>query len=86
MAAAVAIGRVVPDVAKTTQWPYEVLGTGYGVLGLAFVSCAYWRTRSVENALDRGGFATIPTRLLLALSGGGALLVLATIVVVLIVH
>ncbi len=83
---AVAIGRVVPDVAKTTEWPYELLGAGYGILGLAFVACAYSRTRSIETALDRGEFAPIPHRLLLGLSGFGALLVVATIVVVLIVH
>lgn len=86
MAVAVGIGRLVPDVANTTQWPYEALGAGYGALGLAFVWCAYMRTRAVEDALDRGSFAELPRTLFLALSGFGALLVVATIVVVLVVH
>lgn len=83
---AVGVGRLVPDVANTTQWPYEVLGAGYGVLGLAFVACAFTRTRAVEDALDRGVFAPIPRALFLVLSGFGAVLVVATIVVVLVVH
>lgn len=86
LAAAVAVGRVVPDVAKTEKWPYEVLGAGYGVLGIAFVVCAWARTHAVEAALDRGGFAPLPRRLLFALSGFGVVLVVATVVVVLIVH
>jgi putative membrane protein len=85
-AVAVGVGRLVPEVANTTHWPYEVLGTGYGLLGLAFVICAYTRTRAIEDALDRGTFAEIPRLLFVALSGFGALLGVATIVVVLVVR
>jgi putative membrane protein len=85
LAVAVGIGRIVPDVAKTTKWPYELLGVGYGLLGGAFMVAAYLRTREIERALDGGGFAPLHSTLLLALTAAGLVLGAATVVVILVV-
>jgi putative membrane protein len=85
LAVAVGIGRIVPEVAKTTKWPYELLGAGYGLLGIAFMVAAYGRTREIERALDAGGFAPLHSTFLLALTAVGLLLAAATVGVVLFV-
>jgi putative membrane protein len=81
VAVAVGVGRIVPGIAKTTAWPYELLGAGYGVLAVAFLFFAYARTRDVETALSSGGFAPLSQRVMLGLALGGAVLVVATVVV-----
>jgi putative membrane protein len=82
LAVAVGVGRLVPVVTKHgARWPYELLGVGYGLLGVAFVVAAYLRARTVENALDAGGFATLPDAFLLALTAAGAVLGVLTVVV-----
>src|SRR6476469_1068565 len=68
LAVCVGIGRLVPSVSNTTHWPYETLGAGYGVLGIAFIAAGYRRTRDVERALDRGTFAPLADRLTAALT------------------
>jgi putative membrane protein len=82
LAVAVGVGRIVPELANTTKWPYELLGAGYGLLGVTFMVAAYLRTREVERALDAGGFAPLDSRLLLALTAAGLVLAAATVVVV----
>jgi putative membrane protein len=81
LAVCVGVGRLVPVVAKGSHWPYEALGVGYGVLGAAFILFAHRRTRAVEQALARGGFAPLHDRVLLALTVAGTVLATATVVV-----
>ena len=81
LAVAVGIGRIVPEVANTTRWPYELLGVGYGLLGVAFMVAAFLRTRAIEQALDRGGFAPLHATLLLGLTAAGLVLGALTVVV-----
>jgi uncharacterized membrane protein YidH (DUF202 family) len=83
LAVAVAVGRIAPDVANGARWPYEVVGAGFAAIGVAMVWTGYVRTRSVEEALDRGGFAPLGRRLPLLLSAGGAALGVATFMIVL---
>ena len=81
VAVSVGVGRVAPELSKSTHWPYEVLGAGYGVLAVVFVICAFLRTRAVEDALTSGRFAPIGERLLVGLTIAGAALTIATLVV-----
>ena len=81
LAVCVGVGRLVPSVAHGTHWPYETLGVGYGVLGIAFVATGYLRSRDVERALDRRGFAPLADRLAAALTAAGVALGVATVVV-----
>jgi inner membrane protein YidH len=82
LAVAVGIGRLAPVLTDSPRWPYEIVGAGFGVLGLAFVAAAYLRSRAVERALDRGGYAPLPDSLSLALTIAGLVLGFATIALV----
>lgn len=84
LAVGVGIGRLVPEHVTTSRWPYELVGAGFGILGLAFVGIGYARTREIEHALDAGRFATIGDRLPLLLLAAGVVLGLATIALVVI--
>jgi putative membrane protein len=86
LAAAVGIGRLVPDVSNLTRWPYEVVGAGFGVLGLVFIWLGFVRARAVEAALDRGTFPSLGVRLPLALLVAGLVMGGAVIVVVIFAH
>ena len=80
LAVSVGVGRL----ASGAHWPYEALGVGYGVLGIAFVATGYLRTRQVELALDRGTFAPLADRLTAALTAAGVALGVATVIVLLV--
>jgi len=83
IAVSIGIGRLVPESVHTSRWPYELVGAGFGVLGVALVAIGYARTRDVERALDAGTFAPIGPRLPLLLLAAGLVLGIATIVLVL---
>jgi putative membrane protein len=80
LAVAVGIGRLTPALTHGVRWPYEAVGAGFAAIGLAFVAGAYLRTRAVERALDRGGYAPLPDRLALVLTLAGIVLGAATVV------
>jgi putative membrane protein len=82
IAVAVGLGRIVPGVSHVTKWPYEVVGTGFGILGIAFIVAGYLRVRGVERALARGEFPRLDARLELALIVAGVALGLGTIALV----
>ena len=74
IAVCIGLGRIVPGVSDVTQWPYQLVGAGYGLLGLAFMLVAHVRVRMVERAVDRGEFARMDERLSLALLVAGFVL------------
>jgi putative membrane protein len=86
IAVAVGVGRIAPDVSKVSRWPYQLVGAGFGVLGIAFIWVAYARTRAVEDALNRGSFAPLGTRLPLWLLAAGAGLGVAVVALVIFAH
>jgi putative membrane protein len=83
IAVAVGIGRIVPGVTDVTRWPYELVGAGYGLLGVAFIAVGYVRVRTVERAVARGDFPRLDERLELGLIGISVVLGLATTALVL---
>jgi uncharacterized membrane protein YidH (DUF202 family) len=86
LAVAVGVGRIAPGVSNVTQWPYEAVGAGFGLLALAFLWVGYSRSREVERALDRGEFAPLHDRVAGALVAAGLLLGAATVVVLVFVR
>ena len=85
VAVAIAIGRVLPEVLTTgTTWPYVVVGTGWGVLAVAIAAYAPIRQRSLRRAIDEGGYAHPHTAMLSALSIGGVVLIIASVVLIVI--
>jgi putative membrane protein len=85
LAVALGAGRLVPELAGGANWPYEVLGLLYAVIGIAFIVYAYIRQRDVEAALARREFAPFPSRVALGFAVLGVVLGVVT-ALVLIVH
>jgi putative membrane protein len=83
VAVGVGAGRVAPSLASGSEWPYELLGVGFTVLGIVFVAYAYRRHREVEDALRKGGYAAFESRVALAFSLAGLVLGLATVLLIL---
>jgi putative membrane protein len=82
LAVAVGVGKIAPGVASGSTWPYESLGAGFGVLGVAFVAYAYVRQRQVEAALRAGRYAPLDDRVALGLTAAAAVLGIVTVVLV----
>ena len=75
-------GRLLPELAKGTKWPFEAIGVAFAVVGVAFIVQGYRRQRAVEEALERGEWAPFDNRAALVFAAVGAVLGLATIVLV----
>jgi uncharacterized membrane protein YidH (DUF202 family) len=86
LAVAVGIGRVVPELADTSAWPYEVVGAGFGAVGVLFIWFGHERARAVDQALDRGEFASMGEGWSLLFTVIGTVLGLATIGVIFAAH
>jgi putative membrane protein len=82
LAVGLAAGRLVPELSGGEAWPYELLGIGYSLLGLAFIVYGRRRQVEVEAAVRRGEWAPLDDRAALAITVAGAILGAATIVVV----
>ena len=84
LAVGLAAGKLVPELSSGAAWPYEVLGVGYSLLGVAFIYYGHRRQREVEAAVERGEWAAFDARIATALTLTGVLLGAATIIVVLV--
>jgi uncharacterized membrane protein YidH (DUF202 family) len=83
LAVGLAAGRLVPELSGGASWPYELLGIGYALLGVALIAYGHRRQHAVEAALRRGDWAPLDERAALAMTAAGILLGVATIAVVL---
>jgi putative membrane protein len=84
LAVSFAAGRLVPELSGGPRWPYETIGVAFAVVGVGLIVYGYRRHEEVEAALARGDYASLPTRASAFFAGLGALLGLATILLVLI--
>jgi putative membrane protein len=82
LAVSFGVGRLVPDVGNQTAWPFEAVGAGFAVLGVAFMVYAQVRQRVVEEALRTGRFAPLDSRVALVFTVAGAVLGVATLILV----
>jgi putative membrane protein len=82
-AVCIGVGRIVPGLSHVTKWPYEAVGAGYGLLGIAFMITGHLRGRKVEEALRRGEFPQIDDRLMGTLLVAGLVLGAGTVALVL---
>jgi putative membrane protein len=77
-------GRLVPELSHGTRWPFEVIGVAFALVGIAFMAYGYVRHHAVEEALGRGEYASLPDRVSVLFAVVGALLGIATVVLVLV--
>ena len=47
-------GRLLPELSRGPNWPFELVGIAFAVVGIVFMGYGYLRHREVETALDRG--------------------------------
>src|SRR5437588_3172708 len=64
-AVAIAVGRLVPVVTHGAQWPFRVIGIGYGVLAVAVLLVGALRQQTTANALRRGKYTELSTPLVM---------------------
>jgi inner membrane protein YidH len=81
-AVAIAIGRFLPGLAGGTQWPYRILGLGYGALGIAILVIGAVRQRSASLGLERGEYAPLSSPVVMWMTAGAIVLALATMLLV----
>jgi inner membrane protein YidH len=75
IAAAVAIARVVPELADVKHnWPYEVLGIGFAIIGVICFGYGHLRRIHVDRAVRQGEFAELSHTVTVLISIGGVLL------------
>jgi putative membrane protein len=80
IAVSLAAGKVVPQLADTgSKWPYEVIGAGFALIGIACIAYALIRERQVEDALMRGEFVPADRTWTTLMTAGGVLLGLFTL-------
>lgn len=76
-------GAVVPDLTDVTRWPFVVIGVGFVAMGVLMTAYGLRRHRTLERALDEGGYAPLDPRAAVALAALGVALGLMTILVLL---
>ncbi len=82
LAVALAVAKVIPEVGHVRRWPYEILGAGFALMGIACIWYGYRRYEAIEEALRTGHFVKMDSRAGLVLTGGGAVLGVFTVVLI----
>jgi putative membrane protein len=84
LAVSVGAGKIVPELSGGPRWPYELIGAAFAISGVALMAFGYVRHRDVDAALSRGEYSGFTERAAIAFSLIGAVLGLATILLVLV--
>jgi putative membrane protein len=81
-ALAIAVGRALPGLTGGAQWPFRLLGLGYGALAVIVLVVGAVRQARMAEALRRGGNEQLSSPLVMWLSAGAVALSTATLVLV----
>ena len=77
-------GKLIPELLTGASWPFELIGTAFGIVGIALISLRLSPQKQVEEAVARGEYATFAPRASLIFAVVGVLLGLGTIIIVLV--
>jgi putative membrane protein len=80
VAVAVAIGRLVPAVAKGPRLPFVLIGAGFGVLALAMMLFGAIRQRAVTRALAQGYYTDLHPAAVIIMTALMSVLTVAVVV------
>jgi putative membrane protein len=83
-AVGLAAGKLVPELSSGASWPFVLIGTAFGIVGVIFIGYAYVRQKRVEDALTRGEYAPFEPRVALLFATLGVLLGVGTILAILV--
>jgi uncharacterized membrane protein YidH (DUF202 family) len=81
-AVAIAIGRFLPSLTGGVQWPYRLLGLGYGALAVAILAIGALRQRSSSESLRHGDYDPLASPVVMWMTAAAIVLSLATMVLV----
>jgi putative membrane protein len=81
-ALALAVGRIVPAVARTARWPFRLLGIAYGLLAIAVLVVGALRQRRTAEALRRGSYTELASPLVMWLTAVAVALSVAALALV----
>ena len=85
IAVALAVGRVLPEVAGTrTAWPYALVGVAYSLLGIAMVGYGLYRGKRIDDAVRAGTWAEMDRNFMRVMAVGTILLAVATAALILV--
>jgi putative membrane protein len=82
LAVALGAGKIVPELADVTRWPFELVGAGFAALAIALSLYGARRFVRTEQALQAGEFAPLGTGTAIVLAGISAVLGLGTLALV----
>ena len=82
LALAITIGRVLPEITEGDRRVFQVVGLGFGLVGLGVLVYGAVRERMITRALADGRYVPFPFTALVVLTG--AVFVLGIVLVVLI--
>lgn len=83
IAVALAVGRLLPELAKhSARWPYVLLGIGFALYGIAMFLLGTRRMGVFDRAGWSGSEHSTEDRILVAFMGGGVILGIATLAVI----
>lgn len=80
-ATAIAVGGLIPRIVDTSRTPFTLLGVGYALLAVLVFIGAYSRHRATIRALETGSELDGEFGWILGLTVFGALLAVATVIV-----
>jgi putative membrane protein len=84
LAVGIGVGRVVPELNDgIDDWPYVLLGVGFGAYGVLLFVYGNLRGRALDDAVTHGGYVQFGRRANLALAIGGIVLGVATSLLIL---
>jgi putative membrane protein len=78
---ALAVGRLLPDVAHLPKVPFLILGAAWGLLAAALIVFGTERDRRGHSAIRAGAFAHLDRRATAALATYMLLLIVATSII-----
>jgi putative membrane protein len=83
-AVSLGVGKIVPQLTSGSAVYYQLVGVGYGLLGVAFIGYGYLRERRMEAALREGRFVEFGSVAAAGFTIAGIVLGAATVLVVII--
>lgn len=76
--AAIGVGGVLPQALDVSRWAFAALGVAYAALAVGLFWAGWARHEHVGEALSTGGYAHLDRRLVGAFTASGAILAVAT--------
>ena len=75
-------GKLLPELSGGANWPFELVGAAFAVIGVVFMVYGYVRHDEVDRALDRCENAGLSARAAFLFALAGGILGLATLLLV----